>query len=68
MIDVLDELIEEMLTDCSCCRGTGIKLDSEGQCVIGSKEWCIECSGSRKVLSYKGENLMRLIKERIDEV
>jgi DnaJ-class molecular chaperone len=56
---MIDKLMEEMTEDCHVCRGSGFKVDSEGQ--YEEEEACPECNGSGRALSYEGWKFRQLI-------
>ena len=58
MILIIEELIEEMHTNCPHCQGTGLKIDKEGEY---SEDACELCDGKTVILSYDGERLRHLI-------
>jgi hypothetical protein len=59
--NMLDELLEEILTHCSRCLGSGLKCDEEGQHNVDETEPCTDCKGTGKELSYSGHGFRNLI-------
>lgn len=62
MSSVIEQLLEDMITECSSCQGSGELQKENWHTGEITEHTCTNCDGEGKTISWEGEQLIQIIK------